>query len=101
MDTMKSAVIIALNFFEIIDGFEEEAETDQASEQKDKCQHFMEFLRNLGSMDQYPDLHDKDIDQRYGYSPSHPDNEDVDGPNVFFFTGHLATNFRLKIGLPP
>jgi hypothetical protein len=43
MDRIKSAVIITLDFFKIIDGFEEEGETNQPGGKEDNCQHTMEF----------------------------------------------------------
>jgi hypothetical protein len=41
MDRIKSAVIITLDFFKIIDGFEEEAETNQPGGEEDNCQHIV------------------------------------------------------------
>ena len=43
IDRIKIPVIIALDFFEIIDGFEEQGETDQPDSQKDNCEHFKTF----------------------------------------------------------
>jgi hypothetical protein len=43
MDRIKSAVIITLDFFKIIDGFEEQGETDKPGGEEDNCQHTMEF----------------------------------------------------------
>jgi hypothetical protein len=40
---MNNAVIITLDFFEIIDGFEEQGKTDKPGGKEDNCQHTMEF----------------------------------------------------------
>jgi hypothetical protein len=40
---MKRIVIMALDFFEVIDGFEKKGKTDQPAGEKDNCQHKKEF----------------------------------------------------------
>jgi hypothetical protein len=43
IDRIKSAVIIMLDFFEVIDRFEEEGETQQPGGKKDNCKHTKGF----------------------------------------------------------
>ena len=40
MDRINKTVIITLDFFEIINGFEKEGETDKPGGEEDNCQHF-------------------------------------------------------------
>jgi hypothetical protein len=42
-ERINKTVIITLDFFEIIDGFEEKGETHKPRGEKDNCQHTMEF----------------------------------------------------------
>jgi hypothetical protein len=39
IDNTKREVIIALHFFEEINGFKEQGETDNTRDEKDQCQH--------------------------------------------------------------
>jgi hypothetical protein len=44
MDRIKSAVIMALDFFKIIDGFEEQGKTHQPGGEEDNRKHNKEFV---------------------------------------------------------
>ena len=46
IDKIKSAVIMALHFFEEINGFKEEGKTDEAGYEKDCCKHSALFFVN-------------------------------------------------------
>ena len=51
MDKIKSAVIITLDFFEIIDGFEKEGKAQQPAGEKDNCHHNSRILSRNAKTD--------------------------------------------------
>jgi hypothetical protein len=50
MERINNTVIITLDFFEIINGFEKEGETDKPGCEEDNCEHISAMLRRNGQI---------------------------------------------------
>jgi len=51
METINKTVIITLDFFEIIDGFEEQAETNEPGNEEDNYQHTSMIWAEIAKLD--------------------------------------------------